>query len=136
MPGAAIAASNLARYEEARQYASECLAVADRYLGNWNYGNAVHDCNLALALLALYEVAHSRAKEELRRAAPTPDSSQFDSFGPSMQLAQATLARGYSEDVLVYLAQCRRFWKMGGAWLNVWEKQIRKSQTPNFMLQA
>jgi hypothetical protein len=136
LPPAAIAAFVLGRYDEARSYANECVAAADRYQGNWNRGNAIHDGHMVLGLVALHAGEVVLAKEELRLAGTTPGSPQLGSFGPSMQLARAMLESGYSEDVLAYFTQCRRFWAMGGTWLDIWEVKVREGQVPNFVMHA
>lgn len=136
LPRAAIAAYNLGRYDEARQYATESAATAERYADNWNYGNAIHDGHMVLGLLALNDGDSARAVEELRLAGETPGSPQLGSFGPSMQLAKALLINNNAAPVLAYFEQCRRFWKMGGAWLDVWEDMVRNDRIPNFTLHA
>ena len=136
LPRAAIAAFDLGQYEDAKQYATESVTTSELYAGNWNYGNAIHDGHMVLGLLALNEGDNARAAEELRLAGSTPGSPQLGSFGPSMQLAKAMLARGNAAPVLAYFDQCRRFWKMGGTWLDVWEAQVREGRVPNFTLHA
>jgi hypothetical protein len=71
------------------------------------------------------------AAEELAKSGDTPGSPQLNSFGPTMQLAKEFLKRGQIEPVLVYLTQCRRFWKSGDAWLDVWEAKILSGEIPN-----
>lgn len=136
LPPAAIAAFVLGRYDDARSYANECVVAADRYQGNWNRGNAIHDGHMVLGLIALQDGDAGLAKEELRLAGTTPGSPQLGSFGPSMQLARAMLERGYSEDVLAYFTQCRRFWTMGGTWLDIWEAKVHQGTVPNFLMHA
>lgn len=136
LPRAAIAAFDLERYDDARRYAEEALTAAVDHAGHWNYGNAIHDAHMTLGLLALRDGDDARALEELRLAGETPGSPQLGSFGPSMQLAKAMLARGHTNAVLAYFTQCRRFWHMGKTWLDVWEAKVREGRSPNFMLHA
>ena len=65
----------------------------------------------------------------------TPGSPQLNSFGPSMRLARELLRSGESEAVLAYFAQCRRFWKMGQTWLNIWERKVARGAIPTFFMQ-
>lgn len=136
LPRAAFAAFVLGRYDEARGYANECVAAADRYQGNWNRGNAIHDGHMVLGLVALHDGDAEVAREELHLAGTTPGSPQLNSFGPSMQLAKALVERGYVEDVLAYFTQCRRFWALGGPWLDAWEAKVHDGAVPNFMMHA
>src|SRR6266567_5563380 len=34
------------KVEDARKYANELLALAEKFPGDWNYGNAIHDGNV------------------------------------------------------------------------------------------
>ncbi|MFO1412400.1 MAG: hypothetical protein U1F10_00495 [Burkholderiales bacterium] len=136
LPRGAVAAFVLGNYADARSNANETLTTAELYKDNWNYGNAQHDGHAVLGLLALQDGDDNLAREELRLAGATPGSPQLASFGPSMHLAKAMLAKGYAADVLAYFRQCRRFWTTGGAWLDTWEAKVREWQTPNFTLHA
>ena len=45
----------LGKVEDARKYANELLALAPKFLKDWNYGNAIQDGNLVLGRIALKE---------------------------------------------------------------------------------
>lgn len=132
--GAAFAAFHLEQFELASQLAVEALDAAPRFEGDWNYGNAIHSGHTVLGLLALRSGNMPLAIEELHRAGATRGSPQLGSFGPTMLLAKSLLRAGESEAVLEYFAQCRKFWKMGGAWLDIWEEKVRAGQIPNFFM--
>ncbi|QJR13496.1 hypothetical protein [Usitatibacter palustris] len=131
---AAFAAFHLEQYELASRLAAEMLAAAPNFEGDWNYGNAVHAGHTVLGLLALRNGDTPLAVEELHKAGATCGSPQLGSFGPTMILAKALLRVGESEAVLTHFGQCRKFWKMGETWLDIWEGKVRDGQTPNFFM--
>jgi hypothetical protein len=49
-----------------------------------------------------------------------------------MSLAKDLLERGEVEAVLNYFESCRLFWKMGGARLDAWSKDVQAGNIPNF----
>jgi tetratricopeptide (TPR) repeat protein len=136
LPGAAIAAFHLEKYDYASELAEKALTLAPSYEGNWNFGNAIHLAHTVFGLVALHNNDLSGAVRELGKAGATPGSPQLDSFGPTMQLAKALLRRGESEAVLAYLHQCQTFWKMGEVWLDLWEQKIRAGEVPNFFMHS
>jgi len=132
LPSAASAAFHLGRIVEARAFAERGLALAPLFRENWNYGNAIHIGHTVLGLIALNDGNEITAIAELVASGNTSGSPQLNSFGPTMQLAKALLRAGHVEPVLGYLEQCRAFWEMGGAWLNLWERKVREGSVPNF----
>ncbi|RYG12130.1 MAG: hypothetical protein EON92_08980 [Burkholderiales bacterium] len=132
LPGAAAAALHLGQLSDAKLYAERSLALAARFPTSWNYGNAIHLGHTVLGLVALAQGDVPTALTELRESAATSGSPQLKTFGPTMQLAKALLREGHTDAVLEYLQKCRGFWKMGGTWLDVWEKKVRRGQVPNF----
>ena len=132
LPGAAAAAFHLGQFADAKLHAERALSLASGYRNNWSYGNALHLGHTVLGLLALNAADVSRAVTELHASASTDGSPQLNSFGPTMQLAKALLREGQVGPVLEYLERCRTFWKMGGAWLDIWERKIQAGQVPNF----
>lgn len=136
LPRAAAAAFHLGQFGEARAFAERCLSLAPSYRKNWNYGNAIHVGHTVLGLLAMQSGDHQAAIAELQAAGATPGSPQLNSFGPTMQLAKSLLNAGHGAPVLDYLQQCRAFWKMGGTWLDLWERKVRAGQIPNFFQQT
>jgi tetratricopeptide (TPR) repeat protein len=136
LPGAALAALHLERYKQAEELARKCLEMAPSHTRNWNYGNAIHAGHTVLGLVALHNGELSIAVAELEKSGETPGSPQLGSFGPTMQLAKALLRNGETEAVLAYLQQCRAFWKMGGEWLDIWERKIKADAVPNFFMHS
>ena len=134
LPSAAIAAFRLGQHANAEDFAQQCLTLAPQFVRTWNHGNAIHFGHTTLGLLALERGDVGLAMEELQRAGATPGSPQLNSFGPTMQLARALLARGQPAAVLQYLQQCRSFWRLGGVWLDLWEAKVRSGGVPNFTI--
>ena len=132
LPTAAAAAFHLERFAEAKEFADRILSLAPSFRNDWNYENAVHLGHTVLGLLALKRGDINAAREELRKSGDTPGSPQLNSFGPTMQLAKELLKQGQKDAVLTYLKQCRKFWKMGNTWLDLWEQKIHADQVPNF----
>jgi len=118
--------------DEAQEYASELLQLAPKFRNDWNYGNAVHQGNNVLGLVALQRGDISSAKEYLLAAGQTPGSPQLDSFGPNMTLAKELLEKGERDAVLTYLQSCGKFWKMGADSLQAWTATINGGGTPDF----
>jgi len=120
------------RTDDARKYANELLALAPKYLGDANYGDAIQDGNLVLGRIALKEGRIEEAKARLLEAGKSPGSPQMDSFGPNMSLAKDLLEKGERDVVLQYFDLCRKFWSMGHAKLDQWTKDVKAGQTPDF----
>jgi hypothetical protein len=131
-PNGAMAAYLLRDFAQARVLAEQCLTLAAEFPDDWNYGNAIHYAHIVLGLLALEEGSIPRAEAALLAAGATPGSPQLASFGPSMFLALKLLQAGEPSAVLEYFQLCRKFWTMGGAWLNIWEEKVRGGGIPNF----
>lgn len=118
--------------DRAGAYANELLELAPQYPKDWNYGNAIHDGNMVLGLVALRNGRVAHAERYLREAGKTPGSPQLTSFGPNMILAKELLDAGQSAAVLEYLEECRTFWKMGGRNLDDWSATVRGGGKPDF----
>jgi hypothetical protein len=116
----------------AQVYATELLAMAPRYQGDWNYGNAIHDAHSTLGLVALRSHDVAAAKAALLEAGKTPGSPQLDSFGPNTTLAKELLEHGEREVVLQYFDLIAVFWEMGGDELPVWRALVKDGQMPDF----
>jgi hypothetical protein len=95
----------------AKALATEYLQAARGFPCNWNYGNAVHDSNVILGLVALHSGGRDAAAEFLLAAAKTPGSPQLNSFGPSLLLAKELAQAGEFPAVVSYLRSVRKFWK-------------------------
>jgi len=117
---------------KAQQYATELLQDAEKFHGNWNYGNALHKGNIVLGRIALQQGNIAKAKEHLLTAGNTPGSPQLDSFGPNMELAKELLEKGERDVVVSYLQSCAKFWKMGGDQLQSWITTVKKGGIPDF----
>jgi ion channel len=118
---------------KAREHAEIALLVAPQYRSNWNYGNAIHDANTALGIIALRDGNLREAKRRLLEAGSTPGSPQLNSAGPRMFLARELLLRGETDAVLRYLELCRLFWKMDRGLLSEWTAQLRKGRLPDLV---
>jgi len=118
--------------DKAVAYANELLLAARQHPKDWNYGNAIHDGNLVLGLLAVRQGNIEEAGEHLLHAGNTPGSPQLNSFGPNMSLAKALLEQDERDTVLEYLARCRSFWKNGVERLDEWSETVRSGGMPDF----
>ena len=123
---------NVGKIEDARKYATELLALAPRFQGNWNYGNAVQDGNLVLGRIAVHEGRMEEAKQYLLEAGKSPGSPQMDTFGPNMSLAKDLLEKGERDTVLQYFELCRKFWEMESGKLNEWSRAVKTGKIPDF----
>lgn len=135
-PTAAMAAYHLGELERAREIAQATIALASHYPDNWNFGNAVHFGHTVLGLVALKAGDSKLASSELIASGEVRGSPQLNSFGPSMRLARELLKTGERDSVLVYLGLCRKFWKMGQRWIDIWEKKIARGAVPKFLMQS
>jgi hypothetical protein len=117
---------------KARNYAEQLIATAARTREGWNVGNLIHKGNLVLGRIAVREGRIADALTFLQRSGETPGSPQLNSFGPNMSLAKDLLEAGQTRAVLAYFEQCRVFWKMGGARLDIWAGEVGAGKVPNF----
>jgi hypothetical protein len=117
--------------DKAASYANELLLAAPKNRQDWNYGNAIHDGNLVLGLLAMRQGNIRMAAQYLLDAGNTPGSPQLNSFGPDMSLAKAMLEKGERDAVIEYFSRCRTFWKMGEQRLDAWSETVRSGGVPN-----
>ena len=128
----AKAAYGTGNYVTAKKYADELLGTAQFYPNDWNYGNAVHDGNMVLGLIAVKNGDPKSGAEFLLKAGNTPGSPQIDTFGPNMTLANILIEKGETEAVLEYFELCKKFWKMEGGRLDSWAASIRGGGKPHF----
>lgn len=135
-PAAAMAAYHLGDLESAREIAQAAIALAAHHPDNWNFGNAMHFGHTVLGLLALRAGDPKLATSELIASGEVRGSPQLNSFGPSMRLARELLKAGERDGVLVYLGLCRKFWKMGQRWIDIWEKKVARGAVPTFLMQS
>lgn len=125
-------AANAGEWEKAESYATELLAQAGQGSGDWNKGNAIHDGNMVLGLVALHRGNIAGARERLLAAGQTPGSPQLNSFGPNMTLAKELVEHNEREAVLQYFTLCRAFWAMGTKKLDDWSAMVRGGGMPDF----
>ena len=116
----------------AQSSAVRLLDLAKHYKDDWNYGNAIHKGHTILGMTHILQGNIHKAEEELIASANTPGSPQLNSFGPNMRLASELLKHGRNDVVLKYLNECKSFWELGNDYINYWEYQINKGESPNF----
>ncbi|RYG70882.1 hypothetical protein EON80_06530 [bacterium] len=73
-------------------------------------GDAVHDANQILGLVALQEKRVGDAKRFLVAAGTSPGSTTLETVGPNMHLAQDLLVLGERGIVVAYLNMVSKFW--------------------------
>ncbi|HYL78092.1 MAG TPA: hypothetical protein VEU96_28010 [Bryobacteraceae bacterium] len=131
LPSLAKTAWAAGAIDKARNYAEDLLSGAETHR-EWNYGNAIHDGNMVLGLVALHGGNIAQASSLLIESGKTTGSPQLNSFGPNMTLANALLQKGEKDAVLKYFSLCRAFWKMGSAKLDEWSATVRGGGIPSF----
>ena len=132
LDAAAKQSFEVGQIEDARKYAKELLALAPKYQGDWNYGNAIQDGNLVLGRIALREGQTEEAKQFLLKSGQSRGSPQMNSFGPNMSLAKDLLGKGERDTVLQYFQLCHKFWKMDYGKLDEWSQEVKAGKVPNF----
>ncbi|MBU5636545.1 hypothetical protein KOM00_07320 [Geomonas sp. Red69] len=130
LPFAANRAMKHKDFISAEFYAEEMFKSAAKSPCGYNYGNAVHDANIVLGLIAVENGNINEAKSYLLKAGKTPGSPQLNTFGPNMVLANKLLKRGERSTVIEYLNLCKMFWKMDDGKLSRWKAEIQKGQSP------
>ncbi|MDX2154324.1 MAG: thioredoxin domain-containing protein [Bryobacteraceae bacterium] len=59
-------------------------------------------------------------------------SPALATFGPSMKLANELLKRGRRDDVVRFLEECRKFWKLDRGRIDRWVREIKAGVDPDF----
>ncbi len=90
--------------DKASAYATELLDTAPK---QHQTGNAIHDGNVVLGLVAIQKDNVDKAKEYLLKAGKTAGAPNLNSFGPNMLLAKKLLEKGEKDTVLEYFTECR-----------------------------
>lgn len=129
LPRLAKAALKAGALEKAAAYAHDLL---DLPATDPMFGQAVHDGNMVLGVVAVRRGDLAQAKRNLAESAKTTGSPTLDSFGPNMQLAKALLEQGERDAVLEYFESCKSFWKMGAQTLDSWAATVRSGGIPRF----
>ena len=132
----------------AKRLAQEYLLAAPRFPCDWNYGNAMHNANSVLGLVALQEGDRALAVRHLLASGLSRGSPQLDSFGPSLLLAKRLAEVGEFEAVAAYVRSIRRFWEaedttiLGFVGLrnpqpmSSWLEQLASRNVPDFGMNA
>src|SRR5262245_2213706 len=113
-------------------YSNWLLDQAPAWVGDWNYGNAIHVAHLVLGEIALNAGDLPSAKRHLLEAAKMPGSPQLDSFGPNMRLAKLLLEKGERDAVIQYFDLCANFWEKHFSELETWKAIVLKGGEPKF----
>jgi hypothetical protein len=114
----------------AKKYANVLLNMSKEYSESWNYGNAIHDGNTVLGMVALRENNINDAKLHLLNAANTKPSPQLKSFGPSLMLADALIERNEIDAVKKYFSMMKKIWQNDDGQLDSWISTLDKGGHP------
>jgi hypothetical protein len=117
---------------DAEPLAKEYLQAAGAFHCNWNYGNAIHNANVVLGLLALRAGKHDEAVAYLKAAGASIGSPQLNSYGPSLLLADQLARAGDFGEVANYLRALRGFWKMELPAVDGWLADLEAKRVPDF----
>lgn len=129
LPQLAKAALKAGALDKAAAYAHDLLHSPST---DPMYGQALHDGNMVLGMVALHQGDVPEARRYLLESAKTKGSPVLDSFGPNMLLAKALLERGERDAVIEYFESCRSFWTMGAKQLDAWTATVRSGGMPAF----
>ena len=130
---AAKASFKFKKYEKAREFSEELLAVSVKYKDDRNYyGDAIYHAHIVLGRLELLSGRSEQAIHHLSEAIKTPGSPVLASFGPDMSLARDLLEKGYKEPVIEFLIECKRVWKYNDGKIETWIKDISEGKMPDF----
>lgn len=139
LPYAAKAALEAGQFQKAEAYAIEVLKLADTRASKKStrlnprsavgIGTADFYGNFVLGRLALL-------RTDIRAAAgKTTGDAALNSYGPNMSLAQELLKRGdlqSREDVIMFLQECKVFWRTSPNSIDSWTTSIRQNKTVDF----
>ncbi len=103
LPKVAKTSVEIKNYSKAKKYADELLILAKEFSNDLDYGDAIHDANIVLGVVALENNQLEDAKQFLLKAGDTKGSPQLSTYGPNMMLAKALLKRGEKNVVIKYL---------------------------------
>lgn len=132
LPKAAKTSVETGHFVKAEKYANELLNMTSSYQDDWNLGNAIHDANMVLGMVALKKDLVGKAKSYLLKAGKVPSSPQLKSFGPNMMLAKALLERGEKETVIKYMQLMKDVWEYNDGRLDSWISAIKGGGKPYF----
>ena len=132
LPEMAKLALWMGNLEKAEQYAAEALHLTR--LSPRDFGEAIHDGNMVLGLVALGRNDAKSAKEHLLAAAGSGGSHEMAFTGPNLTLAAELLRLGEREVVVEYLRAIRTFWVRGRNLLDEWIRRIQSGEDVKFDL--
>jgi hypothetical protein len=117
--------------EDARNYATELLALEKKFKGQpWADGGAAYEGNQILGRIAVQEDRIAEAKQYLLAAGQSTGSPVLGSFGPNLCLARDLLQRGERDTVLEFFDRAGKFWK--NEMLGLWAEDVKAGRTPDF----
>ncbi len=116
----------------AKKYAFELLDKAIDYKNSWNYGDAIHDANIVLGVVALDDGLLELSKKHLIDAGNTTTTPRLSNFGPEMVLADKLLKIGEQEIVVTYLQLLRKVWINDHGKLKKWLAIVKDGGHPDF----
>ena len=133
LPEAAKLAFVFGNTEDARKYATELLALDEKFRAEfWRNGDAAFSGNFVLGRIAVQKGEVSNAKHYLLASGQSIGSPTLGSFGPNMSLAKDLIRTGQRETVLQYFELCRKFWKGDNGKLTQWAEDLKTGKQPDF----
>jgi tetratricopeptide (TPR) repeat protein len=124
---AAEAALAAGENERAAQLAQELLKAS---VGDFQYGEWIHEGHRILGHVALKADDVDTAKAELAKAGKTEGSRMMENIGPQLTLANALLKKGEKDAVVAYLEKVEKLWPRGADTVADWIEQIKKDEKP------
>ena len=133
---------------KAKKLSQRYLIAAERFPCDWNHGNAVHNANAILGLIALQEGQHAVSVQHLLAAGRSRGSPQLNTFGPSLLLAKRLAEAGEFDVVAAYILSIRRFWEAKDLTvlgligfpdpqpMSTWLETLASGRSPNFGFNA
>lgn len=118
---------DLGDYDAGEALGKTLLAQADSKAPN--YGDVIHDTNMALAEIALKKGDADLAAQRLIAASQTPGSPQLDSAGPRFPILPDMLQAGKRDAVVAYLKNVAKFWHSDT--LPTWIATLQNGETPS-----
>ena len=116
--------------EDEKKCANILLNISKDYSECWNYGDAIHDGNMILGMVALKEKNISDAKMYLLRSAKTLPSPQLKIIGPSLMLADALIEQNEFDTVIEYFIMIKDMWEKDDGQLDSWISTLEKGAHP------
>lgn len=115
---------------KAELYAIESLSLEESH-ASLSEGEATHDGNMVLGLIALRSGNVEKSKVHLRSSISSMVPLRIRMSGPNLSLAYELIKRNEREAVADYFGRCRGFWKLGRETVDSWIVQIDRGQNPS-----